>query len=223
MYACQNGDKTKPASKKSVQEKKEIPSVCIWDKGSVRAEPSGKAKWLSAMALGEKVTWLGETMIDSTDHNRKYLKVRLSDSTEGWVSEYVIAINAQPAVITEETSIYRRPDLITITDKEFEPMELVAVLDKKNEWIDVMGKQREKRGWIQAKAISSTDADIAVALLTNKAYEEKNINETKDKIKSILENDQFSNSIFIDEVRKKYRNLLQEKSREETDTLDTYE
>ena len=139
------------------------------------------------------------------------------------MSEYVIALNAQPAVITETTSIYRRPDLITITDKEFEPMELVAVLDKKNEWIDVMGKQREKRGWIQAKAISSVDADIAVALLTNKAYDEKNINETKDKIKSILENDQFSNSIFIDEVRKKYRNLLQEKSREEADSLDVYE
>ncbi|MFO7889875.1 MAG: SH3 domain-containing protein [bacterium] len=226
IFTCQNENKKKPTSGKITQEsqeKKEISSVCIWDHGSVRAEPSRKAKWLSAMALGEKITWLGETKVDSADEKRKYLYVRLSDGTEGWASEYVVAVDASPAVIIKETFIYRRPDLITITDKELKPMDLIAVVDKKNEWLKVTGKQYKKKGWIQSKVISSRDEDIAVALLAHKAYNKKDKKETKEKIKSILNNAQFSNSIFISDLQEKYNNLIQEQTAEKADSLNTFE
>ena len=38
-----------------VEEVKEIPAVCIWEDASVRTGASFKAKWISNMALGEKV------------------------------------------------------------------------------------------------------------------------------------------------------------------------
>lgn len=222
ISACQNDKKDNQTANKN-QIKKEIHAVCIWDKGSIRVEPSRKARWLSAMALGEKITWLGESKVDSTDQNRKYLKVRLSDGTEGWASEYVVAVDASPAVIVKQASIYRRPDLITITEKEFEPMDVVAVLESKNGWIDVVGKEHKKKGWIQSKVISSRDEDIAVSLLTHKAYQEKEKEQIKEKIKSLLNNAQFSNSIFIGDLKDKYNDLLQEDTEEKTDSLNTFE
>ncbi len=207
-----------------VEEKKEIPSVCIWDKASIRAEPSRKAKWISAMALGEKVTWLGEASFDSTDKNREYLLLRLSDGTEGWASEYAIAVEATPAAIINKASIYRRPDLLTITDYEFLPMELIAVLKTNNEWIEVTGKENKKKGWIQSKFISSKDENVAVALLAMKAFAEKDETKKKEKIEFILDNTQFANSIFKGELEKKLQELTKEELVvEEADSLNSLE
>ena len=180
-----------------IEEKKDTQSVCIWDKASLREKPLKDGKWLSAMALGERVIWTGEEQIDATDKKRKYLNIRLSDGTEGWASEYVIAKNAIPSVIIKKASIYRRPDLITITDKEFKAMDFVAVLGSKNDWIEVTSEQNKIKGWIQAAFISPKDEDITVAILASKAYAEKDTEKMEKQIDFILNNPQFSNSVFI--------------------------
>jgi hypothetical protein len=195
-----------------VEEVKEIPSVCIWDGASVRADASMKAKWVSAMALGEKVIWLGEEKIDSTDKNRRFLKLRLSDGTEGWSSEYVIATDAKPSVIYKEAPIYRRPDLLTVTEAVFEPMEIVAVTGTDDDWIEVVGKENIKKGWIQSKLVSTKDMDVAVSLLASKALGEKNKDKKKEKLQSIIGNTAFAGSIFIEDLELKLKELQPEEA-----------
>ena len=203
-----------------VEEVKEVRSVCIWDGASVRADASMKAKWISAMALGEKVTWLGEDKIDSTDKNRKFLKLRLSDGTEGWSSEYVIATDAKPSVIYKEAPIYRRPDLLTVTETVFEPMEIVAITGTDADWIEVVGKEGKKKGWIQSKLVSTKDMDVAVALLAGKALREKNKEKMKDKLQSIIDNVAFTGSIFIEDIELKLNELQPEEvEMQEADSL----
>ena len=157
VFSCQKGDESKTLEKKTVpvvQEKKEIPVVCIWDDASVRAEPSVKAKKISALALGEKVIWLGGEKSDQADKKRKYLKIRLSDGTEGWASEIAVAKNAKPSIIVKKTPIYLRPDLLTLTSNELEPMDMVAVLEEENDWLEVVGEKRQQKGWIQSDMVS---------------------------------------------------------------------
>ena len=69
---CQKGNNEPDKQKKTevVQVKKEVASVCIWDKASVRAEPNKNGKWISAMALGEKVARRVEPVIKCFDVRR---------------------------------------------------------------------------------------------------------------------------------------------------------
>lgn len=220
LYSCQTETKEEPVKEEVVQkveEKKEIPSVCIWDEASLRAQPSRKAKWLSAMALGEKVTWLGKTVIDSSNKNREYLYIRLSDGTEGWASAYVIAKEARPSVAAKKAAIYRRPDLLTATNKEFLPMEVAAILKSENDWIEVVGKENKKKGWIQSNLVSISDEDIAVALLAAKALAEKDSEKQIEKLKDIVNNTAFANSMFLETLREKLNELNPEN---ETDDVE---
>ena len=212
----------KEEPKPIVEEVKEVPSVCVWDGASVRADASMKAKWISAMALGEKVTWLGEEKIDSTDKNRRFLKIRLSDGTEGWSSEYVIATDAKPAVVYKEAPVYRRPDLLTVTDVVFEPMEIVAITGSDGDWIEVVGKENAKKGWIQSKLVSTKDTDVAVALLAGKALAEKKDEKKKEKLQSIIDNTAFAGSIFIEDLEMKLKEMQpEEMETQETDSSET--
>lgn len=213
--SCQKSDESQVAQiepQPVVEEVKEIPSVCIWNEASVRADASRKAKWISAMALGEKVIWLGEEKIDSTDKNRKFLHIRLSDGTEGWSSEYVIATDAKPSVTYKEAPIYRRPDLLTVTDNVFEPMEMVAIVGADGDWIEVIGKENKKKGWIQSKLVSIKDTDVAVGLLAGKALNEKNEDKKKEKLQTILNNTAFAGSIFLEDIELKLKELEPEEA-----------
>ncbi len=186
----------------SVEEGKDgIPSVCIWDKASVKSEPTQKGAFVSSMALGEKVICLGEDKVDPADKNRKYYKIRLSDGKEGWASEYSLAIDAKPSVAIQRTMIYLRPDLVTVTDKEFSSMEFIAVSKTENEWCEARGQEGKKKGWIKANSVTTKDDDITVALLGLKALTETNKDKRKEKIDAIVNNPSFANSIFIDSLK----------------------
>jgi hypothetical protein len=202
-FGCQNEKKitTNEGKTIAVAEGKEgIPSVCIWDKATVRSEPSQKGKWISSIALGEKILCLGEDKIDSSDKNRKYYKVRLSDGKEGWVSEYSLSIDAKPSVAMLKTPIYLRPDLVTVTDKEFTLMEFIAVSKPENEWCEAKGSEGKKKGWIKSSSVSFKDEDITVALLAGKALAETDKDRKRQKIESIVNNPAFSGSIFINSL-----------------------
>lgn len=179
----------------------ELPAVCIWDKGSVRQAPNKDGKWLSSMSLGEKVTFMGISAIDSSDKNVEYYKIKLSDGKEGWASQYVVEIDASPAVILKETPLYRRPDYLTVTDKKLQAMNVVAIKNTEDNWIEVVGEKKYTHGWIQNESISKKDIDIAVGLLASKALSEDDDNVKKEKINEIINNKAFANSVFIEKLK----------------------
>jgi hypothetical protein len=205
LVACGDG---KPTEEKTTVEKPVVAetkaAVCVWDKGSVRETPTKDGKWLNAMSLGEKVTWLGETVSDSTSGNTTtdYYKVKLSDGQEGWVSEWVVEIDAQPAVMTAETQVFKRPDLITGTKTKLDKMEFAAIIKTEGEWAQFVGSQKKKKGWIKAAGFSTDDVDIAVGLLATKALAEKDSSKMAEKINEILDNNAFQSSVFLNDLEK---------------------
>jgi hypothetical protein len=200
LFACQGQKK-----QEVVQEKKSIPSVCIWDGGTVRTAPSKDAKWMSSLSLGEEVIWLGITAVDSSDRNLEYYKIQLSDSTLGWASKWVIITDAKPSVIIKSADIYRRPDILTGIDKEFEPMEIVAVEQTENEWIKVVGAEQKKKGWIRKEFVSQENIDIAVGVLAMRALEQQKPELKTEKIEAIVNNPAFQSSVFIPELKEMLR------------------
>jgi hypothetical protein len=177
-------------------------TVCIWDKAVLRTEPSlENGKWISSVTLGEKVTWLNESYVDSANNNREFLKIRLSDGKEGWTLAYLLVRNARPAAVTQKVYVYSRPDILTITEKAFDPMEMIAITKFEKDWLEVVGNQRKKSGWIKNEGISLKDADVAVAILASKALAEDDIQKKQAKLQAIIENPDLENSVFINAIR----------------------
>ncbi len=209
-FGCRNDTKMSNENQshqsKSTQVTNGIPqgatTICIWDRAVLRGVPSREnGKFLSAIALGEKVTWLGESRIDSTDKNLEFLKVRLSDGKEGWVLAYVLVRNAVPGAIIQKTFVYRRPDLLTVTDKYLEPMDMVAITKIEDDWLEIVGNQRKRSGWIKNTGVSMRTEDVAVAILATKAFREKDAEKKKLMLEAIVENPELSSSIFMAGLR----------------------
>jgi len=196
---------TKKVARKKTKVVKRVPAVCIWDGGSVREGPTAKADWVSSLALGEQVTWLGISEPDSTNEERIYHRIELSDSTTGWASEYVLAIGAEPAVVKTPTPLFRRPDLITVTEKELEPLDFLAILESDGKWVRVVGKENKKKGWIKLESVSIIEEDVAVGVLVNKALAIDEREKRLERLQTIIDNPVFASSTFIDDVRNIYR------------------
>lgn len=201
IVACGDQSKQKTEEEITPTVTKEVTAVCIWDGASLRSEPSRKAKLLSTISLGEQVTWLGETAVDSTDKNREYYKIKLSDGKEGWTSSYLLVPKAKAAAITQKAFIYKRPNLITVLDDFFEPMNMVAVISEEDDWLEVVGNKKKKKGWIKNRDISFNEVDVAVAILTTKALAEKDMEKQRERISAIVNNPAFVGSIFLPKLR----------------------
>ncbi len=187
-----------------VSQGEEAPAVSVyWSNLSLRDEPVKDGKYLTAIRLGEKMTYLGLTARDSANKT-DYIKVRLMDGKEGWAQSNLIVINGDPAVLIKDAEIYSRPDLLTKTDKAYSKMDVVAVMQSQGEWIEVKGKRKEgswvETGWIKPINISYESVDIAVAVFTNQALAKK---ETEDQItglEDIVKNSDLSTSELIPAV-----------------------
>ncbi len=183
----------------------EIQAVCVFEGISMRSEPSQKGKWLSSIALGEKMIALGETAHDAAG-NVDYLKVRLSDGTEGWASANFIIPKSRPATITGSSFFYKRPDLSTVTDKAFEPLDFIAVTNEQGDWLEVIGKRRKnnyvEKGWLNKSGISFDDKDVAVASMTAKAMANAEMGKRKAELEKILKNSAIATSPMLAEVNK---------------------
>lgn len=178
-------------------------TVCVWDNVPLRAIPTRSGKWLSSISLGETVQWLGKTSIDSTDKNREYLNIKLSDGTTGWASSYGLIRDAKVGAIKAETPIYKRPDLLTITDKKFEMMDMLATTAEKGEWVKVVGEKRKKSGWIKSENITTHSEDVAVAILASKKLQQTNEMTESEQIEQIIAETPYPESFFIKKLREK--------------------
>jgi hypothetical protein len=196
IHTCQKNGKDK-----AVPESKQVKAICIWDRTAVRETPQEKGKWLASLNVGEKVLWLGDTSVDSTDEETEYLKVELSDGIVGWAKSYLLIPNATLGAILEEAPIYERPDVLSLSDKRFEMMNMVAITDTKNDWVEVIGEQKRRRGWIHMNKVTTDSIDVAVAILATKALEKEDGLSKQEKIQTFIESTPFPDSYFISKLK----------------------
>ncbi|WP_442267186.1 SH3 domain-containing protein [Tenacibaculum sp. ZS6-P6] len=183
-------------------------AICLLDKLSVRETPSGKGKWITSMSLGEKVYFTGEKYIDSVS-KKDYFKVKLIDGKEGWSRAPFLAVNGKVGVMVKNASVYKRPDLLTKTENEFSPMDIIAVIGNQDDWIQVKGKRTTgkyiEEVWVKSNNISDKSVDIATAKYASIAMTKPTMTERIKALQEIVENSDFSESIFINLINEKIK------------------
>jgi hypothetical protein len=180
----------------------ESDAVSIWDNITLKDAPNENGKWVSAISIGEKITYLDDSKEDTSGKKHvTYYKVQLKDNKTGWVQSDFIVLGSKPAVISKDIELYSRPDLLTKTGKMYKAMDIIAVKSEQNDFIEISGKRQEGKwvetGWIKNNGVSYTDVDIAVAKFARKAMDIKDVQKRKDAIKEIVNNPDYSGSIFI--------------------------
>ncbi len=188
-----------------------VNAVCVWNNISVRSLPSGNARWLTALSLGEEIQSTQIIEIDSANENREYVRVILADDTQGWALSDFIISESSPVTIKSETAIFERPDLLTKTNKSFEMMDIVAVKEKQGEWLQVVGRKfKENRlttGWIKSAEITENKLDIAFAKFAQEALIKDNNKEQLAALDELLKTEELYNSIFYPSVERMYEKI----------------
>jgi hypothetical protein len=175
-------------------------TVSIYDGVPVKETPSKEGQWVSKLNLGETLYFLGEEVVDSSDNNREYFKVELSDGKIAWAMSYGLIVNAKIAAIKENVPVYERPDLVTLTKNVFNTMDVVAIEEIKDGWIKVVGENKKIKGWINQSVVTENKEDVAVAILATKQLM-KNGKIIPEKIDGFLMNLPYKNSFFIGYIK----------------------
>jgi hypothetical protein len=220
LWNCEKGTKIepKPSSEEETTSEQEpelitkpVQAVCIFDGLSFWNSPSTKKGYQNyEIRKGESLTFLGKREKEQDDkRSREFLNIRLSDGSEGWGISSFIVIDAEPAAVIEKVSIYSKNNLISKTSSSYEPMDILAVSEKQDEWIKVKGYFSSPDYWIKPGNLTFAEVDIAVAYQYMKAMDEKEDSLIKEKlIKDILEEEAFTDSIFIPKVQAEVQAIL---------------
>ena len=201
LTACNSN--TPEKSNNNVSNHHQVIGVSIWDRISTRSEPKRSSSSTTLLSLGESFLYLDSSAIDSAYNNTKFLKVRLSDSSEVWVYGFASVLNAKPAVLINDVPLYMRPDLLTITEKSLHVMEIIAVVEERDDWIKIVNEKSEQKGWIKKDVVTYNTIDLAMALLAKRKMEEQDSEQKIKNLEELLENNPYPNSIFISELRNK--------------------
>jgi hypothetical protein len=177
--------------------------VCIVP-ASIRAESNQTSKWLSSLSVGETVILESNPSKDPKDPKIEYVKVKLSDGTEGFVNTWCLVRGAYVAVVHRTAKIYKRPDLLADTNSSFEMLNIVAIDDEKGSWIRATGENRIKSGWIERVATRKANEDIVTAVLLNKAMLGKEKTMTHTELEKIVAALPFPNNYFAIKILQKY-------------------
>jgi hypothetical protein len=178
----------------------EVIGVSVWDRISTKGQPVRNSPTITLLSLGEQFVYLDTSAIDSSYNNTKFLKARLSDSSEVWIYGFASVLNAAPAVIINDVPLYRRPDLMTITEEGLKAMEIVAVVEEWDDWVKVVNEKKAMQGWIHGEHITYSTIDIAFALLVSRALKEENPEQRIANLESLLEKNPYPNTIFTGEL-----------------------
>ena len=154
-------------------ESEEQTALCVWAKGSVRSAPSQDSAWLSSLYLGQQVVYTGTTAMDSTDKNHLYFHVRLSDGTEGWVSEFVVVPHARPAVVHHACDLYSLPDTTAMVVKQMNDRDFVAIDEVKDRWVHVVTSRMANKGWIVRNDLSEDTSEVGEAIATQQIWDKR--------------------------------------------------
>lgn len=215
LLSCSGTENKEKEEQSTVQEEtlKKVDAVSIWDGISVREEPTSDGKWISSISLGEKVLMTGKTAVDSSEDNREYVEIKLGDDKQGWVvSDFVEEGTAVTAI--REAQIFKRPDLLTKSDKSFSAMDVLVLMETKDEWVEVKGKSQGETwfwsGWVKRTDLSDNEVDIAVAVYAQKAMEIEDEEKRSEAIQEILENESFTSSQFMVDLKNELNELSSE-------------
>lgn len=178
-------------------------AVCLWNEAGLRDKPGrGKdVKWVAGISFGEVVTLTGNEEEVAAD-KRTYLEMTLSDGKTGWSNGYLYATNAQRAVATSDIDLYKRPELTTFTGEKFQRGDIFAVTESETAgWSEALGKERKKAGWMQdGSQFSIDEVDVTVAILIDRAMQEKDPRKREEALTQIASNSTFSKSGLISMV-----------------------
>jgi hypothetical protein len=192
-----------------------VKAVCVWNNISVRSLPSGDARWLTALSLGEEIESTQIIEIDSANENREYVRVLLADKTEGWALSDFIIVESIPVAVKSETPIFERPDLLTKTDKVFSPMDILAVKQKQDDWLQVVGRKftenRLTSGWIKSNEITENKIDIAFAKFAQEALIKDDKAEKLAALDELLKTEELYKSVFYASVERMYNQMERER------------
>jgi uncharacterized protein YgiM (DUF1202 family) len=212
-FAC-GGSNTSESENDSTavagEEIKPVAAVCVWDNLSVRSIPSDKGKWLTSLSLGESITLLNETEVDSTSE-RTYTKVQLTDGNEGWSLADFIVADGEAATFIQDADVYSRPDLLTKTNKQYSRMDIVAIKSTQDDWLEVVGKRNDGRyietNWVKSDNISTEDVDIAVAKFAAPIAKMDDLEKKEEALKNLISNSDLNNSVFMADLMTQYDEL----------------
>ncbi|NJO92108.1 MAG: hypothetical protein HC831_26405, partial [Chloroflexia bacterium] len=184
----------------------EAPIICLWSAVSIRETPDAKGKWKTTIYMGEKGTYLGETVSDTVPKKPvEYVKIKLTDGTAGWVEKRFMAIDAEPYALKESSKLYGRPDILSAGKDEFGKMQYVVAIEEQDEWVKVKGVKKEigwyKEGWVKKDHLTSDEIDVTVAVLAYRAMGKKEDKDKLEALNEILENTDLSSSQFFSDVR----------------------
>ncbi|MEZ4776640.1 MAG: SH3 domain-containing protein [Bacteroidia bacterium] len=175
-------------------------AICLWSPAGLREKPGmgNNNKYLASINFGEIVTLTGNAE-EVASEKRNYVEMTLSDGKTGWSFDHLFAINAERGVAIEDIEIYKRPDLTTFNNEKFSRGEIVAIIaSDKPGWAEAFGKEKKKSGWIQSgDKISTDEVDVTVAILVDRAMEEKTPEKQKEALTSLVENSTFKQSSLI--------------------------
>ena len=203
--------------------KEEVSIICMWGAVSLKETPTSKGKYMTTIYLGEVASTFGEIVTDSsTSKVRDFVKIKLGDGTEGWIQENLMALDANPYVIKSNTKLYKRPDILTAGTKEFDRMQFVAVTEMQEGWMKVKGKKIGagwfSEGWVKSTNLTSTEIDVAVAILSERAMSSSEKDKKIDALNEIIDNTDFSSSQFIIDIEEMIENLSLEETEEDSGT-----
>jgi len=183
------------------------PAICLWSSVTLKASPEQNGKYVTNIYMGETATFLGETATDSTVKNkpREYVKLKLKDGTKGWVQANYVAIKAKPYAVKNMTKLYKRPDILAPGKDQFEQMQFVVVTEEQDGWVKIKGKKRAdswfKEGWIKIENLTSTEADITVSILAERAMAKETPEKKTEALNEIIDNPDLNSSMFISNIR----------------------
>lgn len=189
-----------------IEEVEEAPIVCLWSAVSIRETPSAKGKWKTTIYMGEKGTYLGETVTDTVPKKDvDYVKIKLTDGTTGWIEKRFMAIDAEPYALKESSKLYKRPDILSAGKDEFDKLQYVVVLEEQDDWVKVKGVKKEvgwyREGWVKKDHLTADEIDVTVAVLVYRAMSKKDKEKKLEALNEILGNTDLSSSQFFSEVR----------------------
>ena len=183
-------------------------AICLWNKVGLRDAPGRNAKYLETIQYGEQVELLGESQ-ELSEEKRTYIKVRLSDDQEGWVNEYLFAINGVIGVANQLIEIYKRPDIMASSGKEFDRGEIAVITRSDKEgWMEILGKEKKKAGWIQeGDNLSTEEIDVETVVRYQLAMAEASSEEKLKALEAISTTDKYGGSVFLDLVQTQINSL----------------
>ena len=189
-----------------IDQTEKAPIICLWSAVSIRETPDAKGKWKTTIYLGEKGTYLGESVTDTVPKKPvEYVKVKLTDGTTGWIEGRFMAINAEPYAFKESSKLYKRPDILSAGKDEFDKMQYVVVLEEQDDWVKVKGVKKEvgwyREGWVKKDHLTADELDVTVAVLAYRAMGKKENEKKLEALNEILENTDLSSSQFFSDVR----------------------